>query len=426
MDGIYKEAQLIASDSTYLRPISDEYIQFYNLDINTAILTFQVMKGIYPLQIGKANSEMYVYLESENGSYITHDVENFIDPLNGIVQVNVDSDFLGAATDTWVTGQLYLKAVGRRDAVVLNEFRFYVKDALINKIDNEIKLKYIRQIDRFIEDAKKEIVEAKIGLKSLDDIQVNFDSFISEQKTELTTTIENAKTSLNNLADSTQKSVNENILKMQQESDAILEQIKSSADSVLTEEYLNTKLVDYVTFTELNERLNNAPTTSNSNEQNLTSIISEIVQQQLEESSYNNTLYDVDGTLKFIVNPDFETMDFVSTSGEYYAIAPLNTPDLEGTEGAIKVMAYPNQTKVIYWPNGKNEMYIRTQLNDSDNAWTDWFNYTSQIVVGADMDNDPIDVPSDEIVDGDNIVISDTPPEDTTKIWIDTTTATTQ
>lgn len=415
MDGIYKEAQLIASDSTYLRPISDEYIQFYNLDVNTAILTFQVMKGIYPLQIGKANSEMYAYLESENGSYITHDVENFIDPLNGIVQVNVDSDFLGAATDTWVTGQLYLKAVGRRDTVVLNEFRFYVKDALINKIDNEIKLKYIRQIDRFIEDAKKEIVEAKIGLKSLDDIQVNFDSFISEQKTELTTTIENAKTSLNNLADSTQKSVNENILKMQQESDAILEQIKSSADSVLTEEYLNTKLVDYVTFTELNERLNNAPTTSNSNEQNLTSIISEIVQQQLEESSYNNTLYDVDGTLKSIVNPDFETMDFISTSGEYYAIAPLNTPDLEGTEGAIKVMAYPNQTKVIYWPNGKNEMYIRTQLNDSDNAWTDWFNYTSQIVVGTDMDNDPIDVPSDEIVDGDNIVISDTPPEDTTK-----------
>lgn len=415
MDGIYKEAQLITSDSTYLRPISDEYIQFYNLDVNTAILTFQVMKGIYPLQIGKANSEMYVYLESENGSYITHDIENFIDPLNGIVQVNVDSDFLGAATDTWVTGQLYLKAVGRRDTVVLNEFRFYVKDALINKIDNEIKLKYIRQIDRFIEDAKKEIVEAKIGLKSLDDIQVNFDSFISEQKTELTTTIENAKTSLNNLADSTQKSVNENILKMQQESDAILEQIKSSADSVLTEEYLNTKLVDYVTFTELNERLNNAPSTSNSNEQNLTSIISEIVQQQLEESSYNNTLYDVDGTLKSIVNPDFETMDFVSTSGEYYAIAPLNTPDLEGTEGAIKVMAYPNQTKVIYWPNGKNEMYIRTQLNDSDNAWTDWFNYTSQIVVGTDMDNDPIDVPSDEIVDGDNIVISDTPPEDTTK-----------
>lgn len=426
MDGIYKEAQLIASNSTYLKPISDEYIQFYNLDVNTAILTFQVMKDIYPLQIGKANNEMYVYLESENGSYDSHDVENFIDPLNGIVQVNVDSDFLGAATDTWVTGQLYLKAVGRRDTVVLNEFRFYVKDALINKIDNEIKLKYIRQIDRFIEDAKKEIVEAKIGLKSLDDIQVNFDSFISEQKTELTTTIENAKTSLNNLADSTQKSVNENILKMQQESDAILEQIKSSADSVLTEEYLNTKLVDYVTFTELNERLNNAPTTSNSNEQNLTSIISEIVQQQLEESSYNNTLYDVDGTLKSIVNPDFETMDFVSTSGEYYAIAPLNTPDLEGTEGAIKVMAYPNQTKVIYWPNGKNEMYIRTQLNDSDNAWTDWFNYTSQIVVGTDMDNDPIDVPSDEIVDGDNIVISDTPPEDTTKIWIDTTTATTQ
>ena len=75
MDGMYKEANLIASNSTYLKPISDEYIQFYNLDVNSAILTFQVMKDIYPLQIGKANNEMYVYLESENGSYDSHDVQ---------------------------------------------------------------------------------------------------------------------------------------------------------------------------------------------------------------------------------------------------------------------------------------------------------------------------------------------------------------
>lgn len=44
IDGIYKNAKLVASDTPYLKPLSDEQIVFYNLDVNTAILTFQVKK----------------------------------------------------------------------------------------------------------------------------------------------------------------------------------------------------------------------------------------------------------------------------------------------------------------------------------------------------------------------------------------------
>ena len=47
--------------------------------------------------------------------------------MQGIIQLTLDNDFLKAATDTYVTGQIYIKAVGRKDTVVLNEFRFYVK-----------------------------------------------------------------------------------------------------------------------------------------------------------------------------------------------------------------------------------------------------------------------------------------------------------
>ena len=42
MDGFYKEARITTVDEPYLKPISDEGIGFYNMDINTAVLTFQV------------------------------------------------------------------------------------------------------------------------------------------------------------------------------------------------------------------------------------------------------------------------------------------------------------------------------------------------------------------------------------------------
>ena len=75
--------------------------------------------------------------------------------MQGIIQLTLDNDFLKAATDTYVTGQIYIKAVGRKDTVVLNEFRFYVKDALINQIDADIKISYIREIDDLIDNFKE-------------------------------------------------------------------------------------------------------------------------------------------------------------------------------------------------------------------------------------------------------------------------------
>ena len=45
MDGFYK-TRITTVDEPYLKPISDEGIGFYNMDINTAVLTFQVRREI--------------------------------------------------------------------------------------------------------------------------------------------------------------------------------------------------------------------------------------------------------------------------------------------------------------------------------------------------------------------------------------------
>ena len=38
------------------------------MDINTAVLTFQVRKQDYPLEISKVNTDIYAYFVSDNGS----------------------------------------------------------------------------------------------------------------------------------------------------------------------------------------------------------------------------------------------------------------------------------------------------------------------------------------------------------------------
>ena len=153
MDGFYKEARITTVDEPYLKPISDEGIGFYNMDINTAVLTFQV-RSVTEI---KANTEITAYFVSDNGSSTGRVEVEYVDPMQGIIRLTLDNDFLKASTDTSVTGQIYIKAVGRKDTVVLNEFRFHVADALINQIDADIKIRYIREID--------DLVDLKIELK---------------------------------------------------------------------------------------------------------------------------------------------------------------------------------------------------------------------------------------------------------------------
>lgn len=66
---------------------------FYNLDVNTAVLTFQVKKDKYPLQISSLNSDIDLYVESENGSHTSLTKVEYIDSLNGIIRFVIDRDF---------------------------------------------------------------------------------------------------------------------------------------------------------------------------------------------------------------------------------------------------------------------------------------------------------------------------------------------
>ncbi|MEX6242986.1 BppU family phage baseplate upper protein [Staphylococcus haemolyticus] len=396
IDGIYKNAKLVSSDTPYLKPLSDEQIVFYNLDVNTAVLTFQVKKDKYPLQISSLNSDIDLYVESENGSHTSLTKVEYIDSLNGIIRFVIDRDFLKASTDTWVNGQVRVKAVGRPDTVILNEFRFYVKDALINKIGADIKVRYIRQIDDLIEEAEKRLIAASAGIENVENIQLSFNSFISEQKQDLEKIVTDTEKRTNNLVDSAQKDINSAIQNMRDEANSIRQNLSDETSGAVTKPDLDTTLSNYVTTVDFNNALNNkadkGEVTPSNLPDNFNELINQAVSDRISELNQNKPLFNDNGEVYEINNPDLSTMDFVDTSGYFYTVGPLHTPDGNDTEGMLQILTYGNYTKVIYSPNESNEIYLRSKLDQVGNNWTDWLNIGSEVDVGT---NDSYDEESE-------------------------------
>ncbi|WP_053017365.1 BppU family phage baseplate upper protein [Staphylococcus haemolyticus] len=392
IDGIYKNAKLVASDTPYLKPLSDEQIVFYNLDVNTAVLTFQVKKDKYPLQISSLNSDIDLYVQSENGSHTSLTKVEYIDSLNGIIRFVIDRDFLKASTDTWVNGQVRVKAVGRPDTVILNEFRFYVKDALINKIGADIKVRYIRQIDDLIEEAEKRLIAASAGIENVESIQLSFNSFISEQKQDLEKIVTDTEKRTNNLVDSAQKDINSAIQNMRDEADTIRKNLNDETAGAVTKPDLDNTLSNYVTTVDFNNALNNKADKGQVAPSNLPDNFNELINQavtnRISELNQNKALFNNNGEVYEINNPDLSTMDFVDKSGYFYAVGPLHTPDGNDTEGMLQILAYGNYTKVIYSPNETNAIYLRSKLDQVGNNWTDWLNIGSEVEIGTNDSND--------------------------------------
>ena len=246
-NGIDKKALFKMKTEPYLKPISDLGVGFYNLDENTAIIQFQLTNDSGPLMLHENNVNSYAYFKSQNGSSSDVIELEIADSYNGIVQITLPKDFLQASTDTKITGQVYIgvnNVSGKpeyNEVAVFREFTFEVKDALINKISSFTKIEYIRMFDQLkarIEQQVKDIEEAiangadyvaemksvlQRGIETLNAIvadgKTDIQTFITQAKSdldntkddaigEITTVSNNAKTSVNETADGVIKNIN--------------------------------------------------------------------------------------------------------------------------------------------------------------------------------------------------------------------------
>lgn len=165
---LYKEVVLKSNKFPFLKPISNLGIGFYNMDLNTAILTFQVTESGKPLLISNKNVETFAFCKSSNGSesgVLSADIK---DPLNGVITFTVPNEFLRAATNSNVKCQIYITVNGVEDTVALREISFDVKDALINQISGKIKIDHIRMFYELRETIQKQADELETRLNQMD------------------------------------------------------------------------------------------------------------------------------------------------------------------------------------------------------------------------------------------------------------------
>lgn len=344
-DEIKKVGRLTLYDEPYEKTVSDSGIVFYNLDINTAVLEFTISKNNFPLQISDENVDTYVYLEGtdQNGNSYGRQLDvEYVDPFKGLVRLTVPDDYLKAVNGSIVTGQMYIGVhkenrvpETKADTAVLNEFKFTVKDALINSVSAVTKIEYIRMFDKL-----KDIIKQRV--KDIEDAIANGSDYVAQMKNvladglkQINTTVTQAKKDVNDTATSANNSMtttsNNAVNTVTQARDDVLNAIKNN---------------QVVKMTDLPNQFN-----------------------ALKWQKY--VLTNDDGsivTVKDVV--DMNTLNNIGNTGSYYCSNLVNTPDGRSKFGYINVYNQGGSAGwAIYREYNSNVLYINMKYLSTWYGW---------------------------------------------------------
>ncbi|KEK47642.1 BppU family phage baseplate upper protein [Staphylococcus warneri] len=215
---IKKVARIQLYDEPYDKAVPDTGIVFYNLDINTAVIEMEIIRKNYPLQISDENVDTYVYLQGvdQNGNdYGTElDVE-YIAPFGGLLSVTIPSEYLQAVNGSTILAQLYITLHKnnrvpntKSDTVVLNEFKFTVKDALINSISGVTKIEKIREFDKMRDEIRKRMTDIETAMKNGSDYVIRMENTLTDGLKQINDLVTKAKKDINDTVASAQTVLN--------------------------------------------------------------------------------------------------------------------------------------------------------------------------------------------------------------------------
>ena len=371
---IKKEAILKLQDEPYLKPISDTGVGFYNLDINTAVLTFQISKSGSPLLISEENAHSYAYFKSDNGSVSgVLDLE-YKDPLNGIVTITLPTDFLQASSGSTVTGQMYITVNkwtntpnDKSDTAVLSEFTFTVKDALINSVSGETKIEYIRMFDALKQQIQKRVHDIEEAIANGEDYVTEMKTTLESGKKELNDTVDRSKTSVQTTAEQAINDVNttrdNTINKITNLSEETSSYVKNTADTAIQNvtgssneaiEHVDTKIGEFDQTI-----IDNGFLTP----QTLDEELGKLTWQKYKLTKDNGNANVVDGL-------DMENIEEkITKAGFYWLSSVTNGPvNINGVLLAIHG-ASDSYKKFIYTPHNSNRVFLKSK---NGSVWTDW------------------------------------------------------
>ena len=372
---IKKEAILKLQDEPYLKPISDTGVGFYNLDINTAVLTFQISKSGSPLLISEENAHSYAYFKSDNGSVSgVLDVE-YKDPLNGIVTITLPTDFLQASSGSKVTGQMYITVNkwtstpnDKSDTAVLSEFTFTVKDALINSVSGETKIEYIRMFDALKQQIQKRVYDIEEAIANGEDYVTEMKTTLESGKKELNDTVDRSKTSVQTTAEQAINDVNttrdNTINKITNLSEETSSYVKNTAD---------TAIQNVTGFS--NEAISHVDTKLEEFDQTIADngfLSPQILDEKLRNLTWQkNKLTGDNGSLEDVPYVDLDNPEeLLSKTCFVYVSAVTNQPTSVPANGYLFFYRRTaDYMKMEYRPYNSDRVFHRTKFNGS---WLDW------------------------------------------------------
>lgn len=377
---IKKNGKLTLKDTPYFEPIDNTNISFTNMDIGTARITFRIMKHGLPLQVSDKNVYVYAYLESSNGSRAEVIELNFDDPINGLVSLQLDKEFLLAATNTTVTGQLYISmhkwntvSDDFSDTVALQEFTFTVKDALVNQISGVTKIQYIRTFDQLKKEVKDRILELEEEVGRIETVS-------NELKELFRTTTQDIKdlkartiTELNSKIESSNSEVDdkktETLNQLDTATTNAINQINNKKTEVL-ELITDNNLVTSDMFVEF----------QNDIQQTMDETLSEyLTQVNAARDDFQSTLDDLNWQKYKMTNDDgklinlylYSNLDVLHATniGCYYATGvPIKNASATAGLLTMEMNVVTNVKFITFRPSNSTQMWIKRFYN----FWNDW------------------------------------------------------
>lgn len=387
-----KIAKVDLEESAYLKPVSDKGIGFYNLDKNTAQFQFRVTKNDKPLLISDKNVKGYAFFKAMNGSDNQRpsisgvlDVD-FIDPMRGLIGVTVPGWFLKSVVNSEVLGEVYLSLndynnLGKDDTVVLGTFSFTVRDSLVNQIDSDIKVSYIRMFDELrteiegkVQELKQEISDTSDLVSEINQIVANAQSKVIQIRNESISAINTAKSDAVNVITSTKDNAIRDIEATKslvtgdyETINASIQQAISDAKNEFETKSNNANQTIDNKLAQFNETLNNDGfiTPASVDEK-----ISGLMWQK-------HTLTTNDGRTIPLEGLDLNSPETkITGSGLFYLYAPINGPKNEVSNGLLNVMYInSNYIKMLFMPYNSNKMFVRSKVGDA--KWLDWEEVTN-------------------------------------------------
>lgn len=315
-----KEGKIRLETTAHIQNKLDTRIQFYNTDIGTADLIFNVTRNDSPLLVSSENADVFLILKNGD-NYIVDNVTP-IDPMNGKMKYTIPNEFLSLVGK--VDGQIYIAVHGKEDIVTEVEFSFNIADSLINTIPAVDKLNEIRTFQEF-----RESIMATIN--DINEALGNGEDYVTQ--------MEATKTS-------GMKALNDRTTQAIEEIEALV--------GTSTQEIINLK---DNTITELDDKA--------------IQIKNDIdALNQFDTSNWQKYhMTDSNGTIDIIKNFDFNTDADSTGSKSFYVTASTNGPEGVSNNGFVTLLDRTlNNKKITYQPYNDNKIFIRTK----DSTWGDW------------------------------------------------------